>query len=135
MNEGVSQGSLDCALDASAVLALVHHEPGAEIVQRHMAAAGISAVSWAEVAQKATTRGVDVVQVRRYIEALGVGIVPLDATAAEAAAALWSATRQAGLSLGYRCCLALAQQLGVPALTADRSWAELNIGVEVRVIR
>jgi PIN domain nuclease of toxin-antitoxin system len=45
------------------------------------------------------------------------------------------ATKAAGLSFGDRGCLALAQQLGVPALTADRGWARLSIGIPIRVIR
>ena len=47
------------------------------------------------------------------------------------------ATRAVGLSLGDRACLALAAELGVPALTADRGWAGVAeaAGVAVQVIR
>jgi PIN domain nuclease of toxin-antitoxin system len=43
-------------------------------------------------------------------------------------------TRSAGLSLGDRACLALAGDLGRPALTADKVWRDLP-RVEVRVVR
>jgi ribonuclease VapC len=48
---------------------------------------------------------------------------------------LWQATRDAGLSLADRACLALASRLGVPAVTADRAWSALDVGVEVIVVR
>lgn len=61
--------------------------------------------------------------------------VPTAAICAEAAARLRPATRHAGLSLADRACLALARRLGVPAVTADRAWGDLDVGVEVRLIR
>ena len=54
---------------------------------------------------------------------------------ATVAARLWQTTREAGLSLADRACLALAARLGVPAVTADRAWAGLDVGVEVIAIR
>jgi len=44
-------------------------------------------------------------------------------------------TRHLGLSLGDRCCLALAKELGADVYTAERKWAGLDLGVTVRVIR
>jgi ribonuclease VapC len=61
--------------------------------------------------------------------------VPFSAEDAERAAVLWPLGRQIGLSLGDRACLALAERLRRPALTADRSWLELELDVEVRPIR
>lgn len=69
------------------------------------------------------------------MNSLGVTIVDFDADSAHRTGALRPATRQAGLSLGDRACLALAQQLGVPALTADRSWGRLGLDVAVTTIR
>ncbi|MEN3177177.1 MAG: hypothetical protein ABF812_16325 [Gluconobacter cerinus] len=47
------------------------------------------------------------------------------------------ATKRVGLSHGDRACLALAKKMGLPAVTADRAWAEIAdaIGVEVVLIR
>ena len=69
------------------------------------------------------------------IAAEGAVVVPFTATHAESADALWPRTRAAGLSLGDRACLALARRYGVPALTADGAWGDVEAGVEVVVVR
>lgn len=60
---------------------------------------------------------------------------PFDAEDACLAGELAGVIREAGLSLADRACLALAGRLGVPAVTADRTWLSLDIGVEVIGIR
>ncbi len=66
-----------------------------------------------------------------------IQVVRFDEALAFAAGSLEPATRPAGLSLGDRACLALALDLGVKALTADRAWTRIAeaVGVEVEVIR
>ena len=54
---------------------------------------------------------------------------------AAGAAALVRATQPAGLSLGDRACLALAAERGVRAVTADRAWNSVEVGVEIETIR
>ncbi len=92
-------------------------------------------MNWAEVYQRWLARGVDVTDLRADVEALGLQIVPFIVEDAERAAELWSLTRQHGLSLGDRACLALARRLELPALTADRAWLDVSSGVDVRAIR
>jgi ribonuclease VapC len=122
-------------LDASALLVVLHGEPGAAVVEPLLDGAQVSAVNWSEVVQKAAARGVDVAGLREDIEALGVGVAGFDADAAEATAALWAVTRDAGLSLGDRACLALAGALGVSAVTADTAWVDVHVGVAVQLVR
>lgn len=92
-------------------------------------------MTWSEVYQRWAARAVDVAGLRADVETLGLEIVPLTAEDAEHAAELWSPTRQLGLSLGDRACLALSPRLGLPALTADRAWLKLDLGVQVQTIR
>jgi ribonuclease VapC len=61
--------------------------------------------------------------------------VPFDDDLAFAAAALRPETRAAGLPLGDRACLALARRRNRAVLTADRAWARVSVGVDVRLIR
>ena len=122
-------------LDASALLALLHQEPGAEAVEQALSTAIMSSVNWCEVGQKRVQRGLPVEPLRVDLVELGLEILPFTVEEAEAAAGMYQATRSSGLSLGDRACLALAQRLGTPALTADRCWEDLRLGVEVRLIR
>ncbi len=122
-------------LDASALLSFLHGEAGAAEVERCLEQAVLSAVNWSEVLQKSLARGVETEGLREDLEALGLSIAPFTVDDAEAAARLWAITRPFGLSLGDRACLALAQRLGLPALTADRSWKDLRVGVRINLVR
>lgn len=108
-------------LDASAVLAYLGREPGADRVEAAlMEGAVIGAANWSEVAQKVTAGGADWVVARAILDSFPLRVEPVIAVDAESAAALWQ--RGSGLSLGDRLCLALARRLGVAALTADSAW-------------
>lgn len=122
-------------LDASALLALLHRELGAEVVQLVMGEAVLSAVNWSEVLKKAIEQGVETEGLREELEALGLQIMPFNLDQAEVAAQLWKQTKTWGLSLGDRACLALAFELGAIALTTDRIWQELSLSISIQVIR
>ena len=95
-------------LDASAVLALVHDEPGADVVAAELASASLSTVNLAEVVGKLVDADVPAGRVRRLLAAAGVTIVPLLEDDAVLAGAMRSLPGGGTLSLGDRCCLALA---------------------------
>lgn len=123
-------------LDASALLALLFREPGAERVAASLAQGAISAVNLAEVLGRLVRDGRPLAEAVHRLAALGLEVVPLDAERATAVAGLEPLTsRLAGLSLGDRCCLALALERGVPALTADGAWQRLPHPVRVELIR
>ena len=123
----------DWVLDASAVLALLRGELGAERVSGLTSTAIISAVNAAEVVTKLIRRGVEAEEAKAAVRLAGCPIVPVNADLALRAATLAATSK--GLSLGDRICLALAEREGVPVLTADRAWAELGLAIEVELIR
>ena len=125
----------DCVLDASAILALVRGEPGADVVRGRIPRSLVSTVNVAEVGTKLVDWGMSSAGLRRVVLGLGFEVRPFDANQALAAAALRAATRSRGLALGDRACLALAQSTGLPVLTADRAWRGVGLDVEVEVIR
>ncbi len=86
--------SSSCVLDASALLALLQHEPGAEIVETLLEEAVISSVNWSEVVQKSLDHGVELGSLREDLEVLGLSIAPFSVEEAEIAAALQSATAE-----------------------------------------
>lgn len=114
-------------LDASAVLALVRDEPGADKVAPHVGRAAISAVNLQEVIKELLLSGLDEATIRELLDELRLDVRAHDVSAAYAAAGLHAQTRQYGRGLGDRSCLALAVQLGVPALTADSEWKKVRV--------
>lgn len=126
----------ECVLDASAVLATLKDEPGSERVTEALdQVALISTVNLAEVATKLVDDGLPLSEATRRIAILPLSVVDYDVQLAYRTAGLRPDTRHRGLSLGDRACLALAQARGVTALTTEHLWAELDVGVEVEVIR
>ena len=125
----------DVVVDASAVIALLQGESLGRFEPERMVGAWISAVNLAEVLTKLRSTGLALDEAARAATLLDLRTVPFDAGLAERAADLWESTRRAGLSLGDRACLATAQALQAPAITADRVWAKLALGVKVILIR
>ena len=125
----------DAVLDASAVLVLVQGEAGADRVAACIPGAMISSVNLAEVVGKLADAGMPGDQIELALSSLGLRLVPLDAHAAYAVGMLRPATRARGLSLGDRACLALGIETGHPVLTADRAWAEVEVGAVVEILR
>lgn len=128
-------------LDASALLAHLRDEPGADVVAEAIASgAVISTVNLAEVFSRVADRGGDPAKLAAELTQSGlldgaITVEPFTAADAIDVGRLRPLTRDAGLSLGDRACLALARRLDAPALTADTDWQGVAHGVELRPIR
>lgn len=125
----------EVVLDSSAIIAMLSGEPGGELVRSNLPGAIISTVNLTEVGTRLSDRGADEATIRHGIQMLDLEIATFDAEQALGAALLRPSTRQFGLSLGDRACLALAARRRLPVLTADRNWARLSIGIDIRLIR
>ena len=122
-------------LDASALLAYLGSEKGAERIASRIGDAIISAVNHAEVVSKLVRRGATLSAVQKALGYLDLDVIDFDRDLAETSGELIVHTGRLGLSLGDRACLALAARESLPVLTTDRAWSSLDIGVEVQLVR
>ena len=122
-------------LDASALLAYLFREHGHERVAAVLADSCLSTVNLSEVIGRFVRDGHDAAEVMRHLMAMPIEIVIFGSRDAALAASLVPATRRLGLSLGDRACLALAVTRNIAAITADRTWLRLNVGIAIESIR
>ena len=123
--------------DSSAVLAVIFQEPGADAAAKLMNQENsvISSVNLAEVVGRLLDEGRSTAEVSNLCDELPLAVVPLSRVHATAAGRLKPATRTRGLSLGDRCCLALASDHpAATVVTSDRPWAGLP-GFNITLIR
>jgi PIN domain nuclease of toxin-antitoxin system len=120
--------------DASAVLALLQEEAGWEALAAEPPGI-VGSVNLSEVVAKLADAGMPEEAIRSALSELSLDVRRLDEEQALRAGMLRPATRALGLSLGDRCCLALGAALGLPVLTTDRRWGDVEVEVGVRVAR
>ena len=123
-------------LDASALLAILNQEPGAEsLTPELLSAAATSTVNLAEVHGKLIGRGLNSDDAWEATLSPIREAVDFSSEHARLTGDLAAQTRALGLSLGDRACLALGLALKAPVYTADRSWKKLKVSVRIHVIR
>jgi PIN domain nuclease of toxin-antitoxin system len=121
--------------DASVLLAHIGQEPGSDGIDELAVEALMSAVNLAEVFAKLAERGLSQDEADMIVYRYRLEVVPFDEELARQTGALRPVTKALGLSLGDRACLALARHERLPVLTADRSWAKLDLGIPIKVMR
>lgn len=108
-------------LDASAILAYLQDEPGADLVEAQLSNdAQCGAANWSEIAQKVLAGGRDWGLVKALLNSYGIQIEPVLGIDAGWAANRW--TKGESLSLGERLCFSLGDHLDCVVLTADKNW-------------
>ncbi|MBE9050869.1 type II toxin-antitoxin system VapC family toxin [Nostocales cyanobacterium LEGE 11386] len=128
-------------LDASAFLAYLRDEAGAEIVENALiAGCYISIINWVEVLSKIVDLGESPNNIIKKLKHEGLLENSLEIIACTEEDAINIATfrpltKSAGLSLGDRACLALGKRLNLPVLTADKVWSSLSLGITINLIR
>lgn len=125
---------MSVVIDASAVLAILFRERGADVATASARGARLSTVNLIEVLEKIAQRTGTCDAVVPALAGLEIEIVPFDHHQARLAADLKPRVGKND-SLADRACLSLALACGLPVVSADRAWASLNIGVDIRLIR
>jgi PIN domain nuclease of toxin-antitoxin system len=107
--------------DASALLAYLRGETGAEFVRARLNEGGLcSAANWSEVAQEVRAAGADWQLASALLLGYDLTVEPVTKVDAESAAAAWR--KGSPLSLADRLCLALADRFDAAVWTADEAW-------------
>ena len=122
-------------LDASALLALIFNEPGAETVTPFARGSQILSVNFTEVVGRVQAIEGDTKRLIAAIDSLEIHVRPFDRVLAQMAGELRAHTDRIGASLADRACLAFAILHREPLLTADKGWSKLDLGLDIRQIR
>ncbi len=124
-------------MDASALLAVSKGEIGADTVMEILQTQDcvISSVNMAEVATRLLDMGLPPEELARGCEQFGIDVIDFNKEQALICAALRPLTKSAGLSLGDRACLALAQLMQGCAVTGDRAWQDVKNSVDVKILQ
>ena len=122
-------------LDASAILAAMLDEPGADLTASLLKDSIVCAVNVTEVVTRLYDKGWPIQLAAGEVAKVVSRIAPFDDILAFRASHLRVPTRSLGLSLGDRACLALGEAADLPVYTADRDWSRLDLGIDIRLIR
>jgi ribonuclease VapC len=126
----------EVVFDASAMLALLQHERGAEkLTDEILGRAVASSVNLAEVQSKLVKKRNDPDRAWEAALSTVAAAEPFTSEHAKIAGSLIASTEKQGLSLGDRSCLALAIALGADVYTTEQAWRNLKVGVRIHVIR
>ena len=121
-------------LDSSAVLAVLQNEPGKAKVEAILDVSAISRINLVEVLTKLVEKGMSIDEAKETFDDLELEVAEFDEKQSLKAAELRPLTKHLGLSMGDRCCLALAITENLPAVTADKNWASLTL-CQIEIIR
>ena len=121
--------------DASALLAVLLGEEHAKEAERLLSVSIMSAVNFSEVVGKLVDIDMPENKIKEILESFPIEIYPFDKEQAYISGLLRSITKPKGLSFGDRACLSLGMILKSSVVTMDKVWKNLNIGVEIKVLR
>jgi PIN domain nuclease of toxin-antitoxin system len=121
-------------LDASAILAYLQNEKGKEKVEAVLETSAISRINVTEVLTKLIEKGMSLNEAKEAFDNLDLQIVEFDENQSLKVAELRPLTKHLGLSLGDRCCLALAILENLTVVAADKNWSVLNF-CKIEIIR
>lgn len=123
-------------LDASALIAVMMGESGAEAVERHLdSGVSITSVNLAETISKLMQYGFSAEELEEVIVESQIQVVPFEKAHALLMPIFQPYIKSHNLSLADRVCLSVAQKNGYIVLTTDTTLAKLALDINVRLIR
>ena len=122
-------------LDASAILALIQEESGAEVIRPLLKQSMMSTVNIAETLTSLQKVEIGPEEGMEYLSLLIAEIVDFDTDQAIDAAEFYPHVKHKGLSLGDRACLALGKKFQATIYTADKVWKDIYPELDICLIR
>ncbi|MDG1437117.1 MAG: type II toxin-antitoxin system VapC family toxin [Rickettsiaceae bacterium] len=124
-------------LDTSALIALLKKEPGYKKVDEVVAHSAISSVNLCELVSILAKNSIPENAIDDIINDIVPEIIPFCENLGVKAGKLSSFTKEYGLSLGDKACIATAEYYSMEVYTADKIWAKLenNISTKITIIR
>ncbi|MDE3015869.1 MAG: type II toxin-antitoxin system VapC family toxin [Pseudomonadota bacterium] len=127
---------IETLLDASAFVAAVLNEPGADMVEDRVdEGAAISSVNLAESISKLLYYDYTLEEIQAAVEDMRLRVIPFDKSQSFLISVFQPYIKSHNLSLADRACLAVALEGGYTVLTTDRPWKKLPLDVPVQLIR
>ncbi len=125
---------MKAVIDASAMLAFLHREPGHEVVREWLHNSAMSAINFAEVLQKLVEKPQEQRLLNAVVSNLRIDVLEFNRKHAEQVAAIYPNAHR-GISIADRACMAVAIQERLPIVTDDHEWEKLNFGLELIFFR
>ena len=126
---------MTAVVDTSVILAAMLDEPGGELLDEPGELFHLSIVNLAEIYTKAVEFGGTIEDVDAFLRPMAIRVRAFREGHAMRVGLLRAQTKHQGLSLGDRACLSLGLLTDLPVYTADTKWADLDVGVEIRLVR
>ena len=119
-------------LDASAYIAYISQEPGCDVVSEIIGKSCINTVTYTEIISFYTKKGLSddlLKELCQYVE-----IINVNENICYAAGHMIKTSRDYGLSLGDRLCLATAQYFNLTVYTADKIWLRVADELKINIV-
>ena len=121
-------------LDSSALITLLKKESGYQLVEANLAQSAISTVNLCELISILARNKIEEEEIDLIVKDLVPTIIPFCQDISDRAGKLASLTKDYGLSLDDRACIATAEYHHLPLYTTDLVWAKLQPHLSVKVI-
>ncbi|MFU7501632.1 MULTISPECIES: type II toxin-antitoxin system VapC family toxin [unclassified Candidatus Tisiphia] len=120
-------------LDTSAIIALLKQESGYKILEDVIASSALSSVNLSELVSVLTRSNIKENEIDTIITDIVPDIIPFSESISIKAGKLISLTKDYGLSLGDRACIATGGYYNMEIYTTDRIWLKLSDKLPVKI--
>lgn len=131
----LSNKSKKVLLDTSAIIALLKKEPGYESLEEVVANSAVSIINFSELVSVLMRTSIVESEIDEIIKDIIPEIIPFSEDIAIQTGKLIKLTKDLGLSLGDRACIATGIYHGIPIYTTDKVWKDLKTSAQIVIVR